>query len=240
MTTTNSYIHNFNILTGLPFSRSNRRYGVAACLARVTEKKYAESDKAAHLSHYVPELWMHDYSLDCSRKLIPDLAAYTVVRDTHIFVFPISPFTAFTLTSLVISEKFQINPFLKYSYIYIWSSKSKTNVMGGGQDQMSYWTCCAMSWTKINWFKFKFQNSKTPKKTKPSFWFWSIKRVKYGLDRASIVKDTARIRLCPQTGRQTDGQGGTNITPPPSHRPHDTYKFRTHDVVIRQSIFKSI
>ena len=39
------------------------------------------------------------------------------------------------------------------------------------------------------------------------------KMCKYEMDPMSIVEDTERTRFCPQTDRQTDGQGETNIPP---------------------------
>ena len=38
---------------------------------------------------------------------------------------------------------------------------------------------------------------------------------KYEMDPASILEDTERTRLCPQTYRRTERQSGTSITPPP-------------------------
>ena len=39
------------------------------------------------------------------------------------------------------------------------------------------------------------------------------KMCKYEMDPMSIVEDTERTRLCPQTDRRTDGQGDTSIPP---------------------------
>ena len=36
---------------------------------------------------------------------------------------------------------------------------------------------------------------------------------KYEMDPTGIVEDTERTRFCPQTDRQTDGQGETSIPP---------------------------
>ena len=39
------------------------------------------------------------------------------------------------------------------------------------------------------------------------------KMCKYEMDPTRIVEDTEQTRFCPQTDRQTDGQGETSIPP---------------------------